>query len=93
MLQSYYYAAYAAVRKYAPNCFVAISPREWEQDGAAWQFFMAGPPYTKVIQDLHRHAVTSCVVVSKSDLNPAKPAAGRAVTPGKATAQRLRMTE
>jgi len=57
MLQSYYYAAYAAVRKYAPDCFVAISPREWEQDGAEWQFFMAGPPYKKVIQDLHRHVV------------------------------------
>ncbi len=59
MLQSYYYAAYAAVRKYAPNCFVAVSPREWEQDGAEWQFFMAAPPYTKVIQDLHRHVVTA----------------------------------
>ena len=53
MLQSYYYAAYNAVRKHS-DCFVAISPREWEQDGAAWQFFMTKPPYTKVIQDLHR---------------------------------------
>ena len=57
MLQSYYDAAYAAVRKYAPDCFVTISPREWEQDGAEWQFFMAAPPYKKVIQDLHRRVV------------------------------------
>ena len=53
MLQNYYYAAYDAVRKYSSDCFVAISPREWEQDGAAWQMFMASPPYRNVLQDLH----------------------------------------
>ena len=66
MLQNYFYAGYAAVRKYSSDCFVAISPREWEQDGSEWQFFMSNASYTNVIQDLHRCAVEQwllCVTV------------------------------
>ena len=65
MLQNYFYAGYAAVRKYNSDCFVAISPREWEQDGSNWQFFMSNASYTNVIQDLHRCAVDTwllCVI-------------------------------
>ncbi len=56
-LQAYYKAAYAAVRKHSANCWVAIAPRVWEQDGSEWRHFMAGAPYTRVLQDLHQ-----CVV-------------------------------
>jgi hypothetical protein len=52
----YYETAYAAVRAASPHCFVAISPLLWQQDGGAWQTFMAAPPYTRVLQDLHRRA-------------------------------------
>ena len=58
-LRAYYEDAYAAIRAHAPACFVAISPRNWEQDGFEWQTYMAAPPYTKVLQDLHRCASTS----------------------------------
>ena len=54
-LRAYYEDAYAAIREHAPDCFVAISPRNWEQDGAEWQTYMAAAPYTKVLQDLHRY--------------------------------------
>ena len=54
VLQEYYIAGYNIVRTYSADCFVAISPREWEQDGSEWQFFMYGDGYTKVLQDLHR---------------------------------------
>ncbi len=53
----YYKTTYAAVRAACPDCFVAISPLLWQQDGGAWQTFMAAPPYTRVLQDLHRHAI------------------------------------
>ncbi len=53
-LKAYYMDAYAAVRKSAPDCFFVVSPRNWEQDGGAWQNFMAGPEFTKVLQDVHR---------------------------------------
>jgi hypothetical protein len=44
---------------------VFISPRTWEEDSgpspsatpASWQSFMADPPYTKVLLDLHKCAV------------------------------------
>ena len=53
-LQNYYRAGYAIIRQYCPDCFVIINPREFELTGAQWQNFMAAPPYTKVLQDLHR---------------------------------------
>jgi hypothetical protein len=53
-LRAYYEDAYVAIRAAAPDCFIAISPRNWEQDGAEWQDFMAAAPYTKVLQDLHK---------------------------------------
>ena len=49
--------AYAAVRKWAPDCFFVVSPRNWEQDGAEWQNFMTGGSFTKVLQDLHKCGV------------------------------------
>jgi len=62
-LRAYYEDAYAAIREHAPDCFVVISPRNWEQDGAEWQNYMTAAPYTKVLQDLHRYI---CVL----QLNP-----------------------
>ena len=62
LLQSYYMQAYATVRKYS-NCIVALCPPESQSDGSAFQFFMAGAPYTKVIQDVHKcgsHDVRCC---------------------------------
>ncbi len=53
-LQNYYRAGYAIIRQYCPDCYVVINPREFELTGAQWQNFMAAPPYTKVLQDLHR---------------------------------------
>ena len=55
-LQNYYRQAYAAIRTYSPSCFVAITPRAnvaAEQNGKFWQFFMTGPGYNNVLQDLH----------------------------------------
>jgi hypothetical protein len=55
-LQNYYKDAYAAIRTYSPSCFVAITPRAnvaAEQNGEFWQFFMTGPGYNNVLQDLH----------------------------------------
>ena len=54
-LALYYKTTYAAVRAACPECFVAISPLLWQQDGGAWQTFMAASPYFRVLQDLHRH--------------------------------------
>ena len=56
----YYKTAYAAVRAACPECFVAISPLLWQQDGGAWQGFMAAAPYTRVLQDLHRCNAYCC---------------------------------
>ena len=53
-LRAYYEDAYTVIRKHAPDCFVAISPRNWEQDGAAWQRFSDGSNFTNMLQDLHR---------------------------------------
>jgi len=53
LLKSYYMQAYSTVRKYS-NCFVALCPPESQNDGSAFQSFMAAAPYTKVIQDVHR---------------------------------------
>ena len=53
LLQNYYTQAYATVRKYS-SCFVALCPPESQSDGSTFQFFMAGSPYTKVIQDVHK---------------------------------------
>ena len=55
-LQNYYRAGYAIVRQYCVECYVIINPREFELTGKAWQFFMSGAGYTKVLQDLHRRA-------------------------------------
>ena len=55
LLQNYYMQAYATVRKYS-SCIVALCPPESQSDGSAFQFFMAGGPYTKVIQDVHKCA-------------------------------------
>ncbi len=62
LLQNYYMQAYATVRKYS-SCIIALCPPESQGDGSAFQFFMAGAPYTKVIQDVHKCAsavVRSC---------------------------------
>ena len=56
LLQQYYKSGYAIVRQYCSDCFVIIAPREQELSGAAWQSFMAAPPYTKVLLDLHKCA-------------------------------------
>ncbi len=63
-LRAYYEDAYAAIREHAPECFVVISPRNWEQDGAEWQNYMAAASYTKVLQDLHRCALCCSVRLS-----------------------------
>ncbi len=56
LLQNYYIQAYTTVRKYS-SCIVALCPPESQSDGSALQFFMAGAPYTKVIQDVHKCAL------------------------------------
>ena len=67
-LQNYYQQAYAAIRAYSPSCFVAITPRAnvpAEQNGSFWQFFMYGPGYSNVLQDLHMCALCTpnCALV------------------------------
>ena len=78
-LYAYYESAYAAVRSVSADCFVLISPRTWEQDSApshsatpaGWQTLMSGPPYTKVLLDLHKCAVRSRTVNSQALPSPA----------------------
>ena len=69
-LQAYYKDAYAAVRKWAPDCFFVVSPRNWEQDGGAWQNFMVGPTFTKVLQDVHRCELSADSAVPNGSLPP-----------------------
>ena len=54
MLEKYYEDAYNAVRKFSTDCYVIFAPQNWLGDGLEWNTFMSQPPYTKVLQDLHR---------------------------------------
>jgi len=48
----------AAVAKFDPYLTMQV----WEHDGGDWQHFMAAPPYTRVLLDLHRCSVgCSCL--------------------------------
>ncbi len=84
-LKAYYVDAYAAVRKWAPDCFFVVSPRNWEQDGGAWQNFMAGPQFTKVLQDVHR---CECTVGSAVQLETHLPRVRGQEDVGAVTAER-----
>ena len=75
-LQAYYMDVYAAVRKWAPDCFFVVSPRNWEQDGGEWQNFMAGPTFTKVLQDVHRCDDTADPAMLMNSLLPCRRAKG-----------------
>ena len=57
LLQQYYITGYSIIRQYCTQCYVIISPREFELSGSAWQPFMSGSAYYKVLQDLHRCAI------------------------------------
>ena len=69
LLQSYYYQAYATVRKYS-NCFVALCPPESQPDGSTFQQFMTNSSYSKVIQDVKMCAEATATRACPFDERP-----------------------